>query len=51
MIKVKKIGNDGLEHEYWQHTEEELAEIKKRQDEMMDHLDIHHEEDTQNVEL
>ncbi len=38
MIKVKKIGKDGLEHEYWQYTEEEIQENKKRQEEMMKKL-------------
>lgn len=34
MIKIKKIGIDGKEHEYFQYTPEEIEELKKRRDEM-----------------
>ena len=33
MIRVKKIGKDGLEHEYFQFTEEEIEMNKKKYEE------------------
>ena len=33
MIRVKKIGKDGLEHEYLQFTEDEIARIRQKYEE------------------
>lgn len=35
MIKIKKIGIDGKEHEYFQYTPEEIEELKKRHEDRM----------------
>lgn len=33
MIRVKKVGADGLEHEYWEMTEEEKVKAKAEAEE------------------
>ena len=33
MIRVKKIGKDGLEHEYLQFSEDEIARMKQKHEE------------------
>ena len=33
MNKIQKQGKDGKTYDYWQYTEEELAEMKKKSEE------------------
>lgn len=35
MTKIKKIGIDGKEHEYFQYTPGEIEELKKRHEDKM----------------